>query len=413
MFEILLFVLFMFSILISAAKDKPRTSFNFFTFYKYLFVVIFFLILISSFINHNSVVLVVKSILGYYFPYIILFLLIVEADFSEKEQLNLLKFLLAIILFQIPFTAYQYIFLHYASADSNNGTVSYGIEGGTGIIAVLESFLISFAIAQILFKKINFKYITLAILTFIPPIVGGARFGFISLPLAIIITVASFSFLYKKVPIKKYINLLGIVSLFFILMIFIIVVVIPQTKYADYLNLNILTNQSEALQYDKGAGKYSRFQYYGMLLTDYFTNEADYAIGLGPGSITQSQSADTQTGLSFIIGRPDSLMVMASLGFIGLFLFLGVFLIALFFVKRYVEYEQNITFQIFACTLIPISSIVIISMFYCPTWGSQIGLFYWIILGLLVSRYKLYFTIKENFNYTVLKNKINLPIYNS
>ncbi len=142
-------------------------------------------------------------------------------------------------------------------------------------------------------------------------------------------------------------------------------------------------------------------------MNNYFTNGVDYTVGLGPSSITQSQSADSKAGLSFIVGLPDTVMIMASLGVLGLFLFLLVFFMPAIFIKKYINYEGNIFFQILACSIIPISAVSFIAMFYCPTWNSQIGLFYWILLGILASRYKVYYEVKETVSLVLKGNYLN------
>lgn len=409
MFEILSIMVWGLYILMTAATAKSRKTYKFLNIYKIFFSFIILIIIISSVLNHDGWFLVFKSVIGYYFPYIIVFILVSDSGFSEKEQMNLLKFLFALIILQIPFTVFQYVHFHYPSADNNNGTIASQMFGGTGIISVLESFLIALAIAHLLFKGFSIKYFLLAILTFVPPIVGGAKFGFVSLPLAIIGTTASFAFLYKKVPIKKYINMFLFFAVFGVILLFMIVVVIPQTKYAKFLELDVLKNSSAVEQYDKGAGKsHSRLEAYGILLNDYFISNVDYAVGLGPGTITKSQSVDTQASISFIVGRPDTIMVMASLGFTGLLFFLLVFFLPIYFIKNFIEYEKNMIFQIFACAFIPITFITFIAMFYCPTWNSQIGLFYWIMLGVFVSRYKLYYDALKVINYSFKKSNINL-----
>ncbi len=215
-------------------SGKSRKSYKFFNTYIYFFFGLITLVGVSSVLNQDSWFLVIKSMLSYYFPFIIVFILVADAEFSEKEQMNLLKFLFVLIVLQIPFTVFQYIHFHYPTADSNNGTISSELYGGTGILAVLEAFMMSFAVAQFLFKGFRLNYFLLAVFTFIPPVVGGARFGFIAIPFSIFMTILSFSFLYRKVPLKKYINMIAVFIVFGAVFLFIVVAIIPQTKYASF-----------------------------------------------------------------------------------------------------------------------------------------------------------------------------------
>lgn len=384
--------------IITGQRDHTN---KFLIIYKLLFTVFLVLLLVSAVLNNNNWFLVGKSFLTFFFPFIIITLVIIKTDFSEKEQMNLLRFLFFLIILQIPVTLFQYVVFHPVTADSNNGTIAFGALGGTGVIAVLESFLLSYSVANLLYKGFNIKYLILALLTFIPPVVGGARFGFIVSPVAMIVTFFTFLILYKKVAFKVIVNMAAVGFLFITTLAVVIIFIIPQTKYARFLDFDVILNAHKAEQYDRSDGEESRFDAYPKLLDQYFNNDVNFAIGFGPGAFVQSQSVDmSKAVLNFVVNLPDAVIVLASLGVGGFVFVMLLLLFPVFFIKSYVNYEQNIEMHIYACTLVPVSVATFMAMFYCETWSTQIGLVYWIMLGIFLARYKVFAAIK---NLTILK----------
>ncbi len=364
--------------------------------YRTLFFILLLLTVASSILNNNNWFLVGKSYLTFFFPFILITLVIIKADFSEKEQMNILKFVFFLIILQIPVTLFQYVVFHPVTADSNNGTISYGALGGTGIIAVLESFLLSYSIANLLYKGFNIKYFLLAVLTFIPPVVGGARFGFIISPVCLIITFLTFLYLYKKVSYKVVVKMSVVGIVFIALISATIIFIIPQTKYARFLDFDVILNAHKAEQYDRSDHAQSRFDSYPKLFNDYFTNDVNLAVGFGPGSVVQSKSVDmSKAVLNFVVNLPDAVIVLASLGILGFALITFIILFPIIFIKSYVNLEQNLEMHIYACAFIPVSIATFMAMFYCETWSTQIGLVYWIMLGVFLSRYKVFAAVKN------------------
>lgn len=375
---------------------KKSPSNKYLNLYKIFFFILLILMVASSILNNNNWFLVGKSFLIFFFPFILISLVIIKADFTEKEQMNLLKFVFFLIILQIPVTLFQYFVFHPVTADSNNGTISFGVLGGTGIIAVLESFLLSYAVANLLYKGFKLKYLLLAFLTFIPPVVGGARFGFIVSPIALIITFITFLYLYRKVSFKV-IAKMSVVGILFVTLIAVtIIFIIPQTKYARFLDFDVILNTHKAEQYDKSDHGESRLFAYPKLLNNYFTNDVKLAVGFGPGSVVQSQSVDnSKATLNFVVNLPDAVIVLASLGVIGFTFVMFLILFPVIFIKSYVNLEQNLEMHIYACAFVPISVATFLSMFYCETWSTQIGLVYWILLGVFLSRYKVFSAVKN------------------
>ena len=387
---------------------KKESTNKYLIIYKSFFSILLLLLIVSSILNNNNWFLVGKSLLTFFFPFIIITLVIIKVDFTEKEQMNLLKFIFFLIILQIPVSVFQYVVFHPVTADSNNGTISNGPLGGTGIIAVLESFLLSYSVANLLYKGFNIKYLLLAILAFVPPVVGGARFGFIVSPVSLVITFFTFLYLYKKVAFKVVVNM-SIVSILFLILISVtIIFIIPQTKYARFLDFDVILNAHKAEKYDKADGAESRFGAYPKLLNQYFTNDVNLAIGFGPGAIVQSKSVDkSKATLNFVVNLPDTVIVLASLGVIGIIFILFILLFPIIFIKSYINLEQNLEMHIYACAFVPISVATFMTMFYCETWNTQIGLVYWIMLAIFLTRYKVFSTVK-NFSFNEAgKNKIN------
>ena len=91
--------------------------------YKYLFIIFLCVIFLSAFLNLNNMLLVMKSLFEYSIIYIILFLAVIEMEMREKDQENILKFIYAILILQIPVTAFQYLVIGSSDADMNGGTI--------------------------------------------------------------------------------------------------------------------------------------------------------------------------------------------------------------------------------------------------------------------------------------------------
>lgn len=395
MLEIIFAILFIVLISYWIITNKKDYSPKYLAIYKSFFIILLLLFLASAVINNNNWFLVFKSSLSFFFPFILVTLVIIKTNFTEKEQMNLLKFIFFLIILQIPVSLFQYIVFHPLTADSNNGTLSYGALGGTGIIAVLESFLLAYCIASLLYKGFKVKYAVLAALTFVPPVVGGARFGFIASPIALIVTLLTFLYLYKKVAPSVKVKMSAIGILFISVLAITIVFIIPHTRYTRFLNFDVILNMKKAEHYDnsdKGAG---RFVAYPKLLDEYFTNDVNAAIGFGPGSVVESQTAGTsKAALNFVVNLPDAVIVLASLGVVGIFFIFFILLFPIIFIKGYVNLEQNIDMHIYACAFVPISIVTSMAMFYCETWNTQIGLVYFILLAVFLSRYKVFAVAK-------------------
>ena len=195
-------------------KKDFNSSYNILRFQKYLIILFLVIAIVSSLVNNNNFFLMIKTFLEFSLINLILFIAILETDLSEKSQEKIIKIIYILIFIQIPVAIFQYVFLKYQSADYNSGTISSTNKNdGTGIIAILMAFLLSFIISHILAKGFTIKKLILSVLTFIPCIVGGSRFGLILLPFAILLTVLSYFVIGKTIDIKKFFRALILTSI--------------------------------------------------------------------------------------------------------------------------------------------------------------------------------------------------------
>ncbi|HEY0090475.1 MAG TPA: hypothetical protein VGB37_16615, partial [Candidatus Lokiarchaeia archaeon] len=133
-----------------------------------ILLIIVILGIVSALINGFTIV---NILLGFrvYFKFIIVFYIIINTNFSEKTYKNLIIFLLAMILFQVPIALWQFFILHLLY-DSATGSIR-----GAGIICVLSISMICLLWSLYLYYKSSIKYIILSILLFILPVLGEAK----------------------------------------------------------------------------------------------------------------------------------------------------------------------------------------------------------------------------------------------
>ena len=366
--------------------------------YKYLFLIFGLNIMLSAFLNSNNILLVIKSIVSYSLIYIVLFLTILEMDLNEKGQENLIKFIFLLILIQIPVTLYQFLFMGYTTADYNSGTVASANAGGTGIIGILMMFFQAYIVASIMIKGFNIKRLLLILLTFIPIIVGGVRIGLILSPITIIITIGGYYLLSKNIDSKKYLRSIVTVGVLIGTMALVILVVIPNTKYAKFLDLETVTNANKFEEYNSSNVRYSRILPYTILFKYTFENDMNYILGKGNAEITQSSSANVNnTKLKNVTDYPDAVLILASNGILGLILVISILAAAIKTLKKYLRLEASEFMRIVAFAFIPVTFNVVVALFYTSAWESQICLAYWVILAVLLQRYSVLQNTKNLF----------------
>ncbi len=370
------------------ANEKFAFSENKLKPYKYTFIILMSVIFISAILNLNNMLLVMKSLFEYSIIYIILFLAVLEMEMSEKSQEYVIKFIYAILILQIPVTAFQYLVIGSLDADTNGGTISDTRVGGTGIIAILMTFLLSFQVCKMLINGFNFKRLTLALLTVIPIIAGGGRIAIILFPLTILVSVFSIFLLKQNRKISSFIKGLLVSTFILALCAFILFKVIPETKYAKFLDINAISSINNVEKYDSGNDwKESRILGYSLLFNSIYKSDLNFILGMGNEVITRSKAAGVnQLGIDFLTNRPDTMVFLSGTGVLGAILLIVIILISLPTLKSYLSVETSPFMTVVAYSLIPIAFNFIVSFFYTQAWNSHIGMIYWILLGILFKR---------------------------
>jgi len=389
--QMIILMFFIGTYLTSFIKNKNIVSADR-IFRKYLVYVGLFLMIVflTSVINYNNLILVVKSLLEFGLIGLLLFLTVMEIDLSEKHQEQILTFIYALLFLQIPTTIYQYYVLGYRDPDSISGTISSTLVGGTGVIAVLMSFLMAYGVSQILIKGFSLFRLLIVALAFVPSLLGGARVSLVLFPLTIIITIISFVLFYKKDKIKKSIQTFVMIGIAFSIVTIVFLVVIPNIRDSEYLSVDQFNATQKYEEYENGAGRYSRLQGYGLLFKGVFRNNLNIILGMGNQSITKSNTVSVHTAyLDFINYMPDSLIILASNGILGLLLIITIIMISLPTLKKYLHVETSKNLQVISLSLIPVTINIVIALFYTSTWNSQIAFSYWIILAIIFHRFSI------------------------
>jgi hypothetical protein len=358
--------------------------------YKYFILIYLFIAIISSILNYNNMILMAKVFLDFSFINLILFLTIMELDLNEKNQKNIIKFIYVLIFLQIPVSALQYILFHYPSADYNSGTISFaGKNDGTSIVAILITFFLSFIISSMLIKGFTIKRLLLTISTFIPPIVGGCRLGIVLLPITILLTVLSYFMFYGRLELVRFIRITLLSGIIISLALITIIFIAPQTRFGkEYLNLDVISSPSKIAKYESGDARFGRVAGYNELFNNVFQNNITMVIGMGSDVIAESKFVDVSSPkLLFLARLEDSIRLMGTTGLLGLIMVLVIILSGIPLLKNYIKVETSDFMKIVACSLIPSTLIFICAIFYTSAWATQIGLCYWIILGVLYQRY--------------------------
>jgi hypothetical protein len=334
--------------------------------------------------------LVAKVFLNYSLVNLILFLAILEFDLNEKNQNIIIRFIYLLIFIQIPVSLYQYMFLHYPSADYNSGTISFvGKNDGTGIVAILMTFLLSFMISKILIQGFTLKRLLITLLTFIPPIVGGSRLGIVLLPVTVLLTVVSYFVYYSRFDIVRFAKILLLGGIIISSSLIAIIIIAPQTRFGKtYLNLDVISSPDKIEQYENGDAKFGRVAGYNKLFLNIFNNNTSIILGVGSDAIAESQFADVNRPKFIFLSRlEDSVKLLGTTGLLGLLIVIFIIFLGIPTLKNYIKIENSEYMNVVACSFIPSTLIFIGSIFYTSAWATQVGLSYWVILGILYQRY--------------------------
>jgi hypothetical protein len=309
-------------------------------------------------------------------------------DINEKNQKKIIKFIFILIFIQIPVTTFQYTFFTYVNPDSNSGTLSYTNEGGTGVVSMLMLFLLSLIIIKMMYDGFNIKWLFFALLTIVPALFGGAKFGLILAPVVVLLTIASYYFLQRNINLTKMIRTATILTGFLIISFIIIVVIAPDTKYRkEFSDLDIIFSTSKIDKYEKGDPKFGRTVGYSKLFNNTYKNNYEILFGLGSSVIQSSNVAGVNDDQLDFVAIQDSVKLLATVGLLGLISVIGAIFYSIPIIKQYLNIETSKFMIVVASSLIPSTFIFIISIFYTPAWSTQIGMSYWIILGIIYQRY--------------------------
>jgi hypothetical protein len=389
--ELVILVLFSFTFIKGFIGNRDFiNSDNKLKLYRYLILLFIMTALFSSILNLNNMFLVAKVFLNYSLINLVLFFTILELDMNEKNQNKIIKFLYVLIFLQIPVSLFQYLFYHYPSADYNSGTISYiGKNDGTGIVAILMTFLLSFIISKILIQGFTVKRLSLTILTFIPPIVGGSRLGIVMLPVTVLLTVLSYFIFYSRFEIVRFIKIFLTGGIIISLALVAIIIIAPQTRFGKtYLNLDVISSPDKIAKYESGDPKFGRVAGYTRLFTNVFKNNTSMILGVGSDAIAESKFAEAnRPKLIFLARLEDSVRILGTTGLVGLLIVMSIIFLGVPTLKNYIKLENSEFMNIVACSFIPSTLIFIGAIFYTSAWASQVGMSYWIILGILYQRY--------------------------
>lgn len=354
--------------------------------------VVFFLVLtvLSAAINRSNWLVTAKVLVEEYLPYMLMFLLIVSTSFEQKEEEQLFNLCYALILLQIPVSLGQYLLGGYATLDSNSGTLSSADLGGTNLTTVLSAFLTARYILKMVLDRVRTRYLVLAVATCVPMIVGGARYGFIVIPLAAVASILTPYFLRWRAGSKRFLRLVLVTLALLAALLVAVTYVIPRSPLlSQFLNLDVLLSPETMLGYDSsGARGAGRMVGYIVLYNLMSGRLSTLLFGLGSQAMGESRLGRVSSSLLRVYDQSSSgLSYFASLGFLGVAFMVFMFIYGAFWVRKYVRLEYSPTMRLNAAAFIPISFICIVSMFYTDVWGSPIGLVYWVMYGVLVRRY--------------------------
>lgn len=356
--------------------------------YKYSFVLLLVIIMTSTLVNANNVLLVLKSFFEFDIIFILLFLSIIELGFNENIQNYLIKFIYVIIILQIPVTIFQYFILGYSDADSISGTIASTNVGGTGVIAVFMTFLLAFTIEFILIKGFTFFRILLAASTTFPVIAGGARIALILFPITIITSILGFYIFRQNKRQVSFVKGILLAAFLFTIGLVAFIKIAPQTKFSRFFDLETISSVNKAENYDNSNDyKDSRIQGYYRLFDEVFKNDINILLGKGNEAITSSSSAGVKNiQLDFLFNRPDAMIFLASTGVLGLGLIILIIFFSIPILTNYIYHEVSEFMMVVAYSFIPITFNVIASLFYTTAWSSHIGLIFWVLLAVSFQR---------------------------
>ena len=228
--------------------------------------VVFLLVLavLSAAINRSDWFVTAKVLVEEHLPYMLLFLLIVSISLKQKEEEQLFDLCYALILLQVPVALGQFVLGGYTNLDSCSGTLSRTDLGGTNLTVVLSAFLTARYVLRMVLDGVRVRHMLLAVSTALPMIVGGARYGFLVIPIAIVASVLTPFFLRWRIGAKRVLTLIFVALVLVAALLVSLVYVIPRSPLlSGFLDLDVFFNPERRMEYDSsmagGAGRIVAF----------------------------------------------------------------------------------------------------------------------------------------------------------
>ena len=315
----------------------------------FLVILAFLSICLLSAIINNVDYLRTIFFIRYFILFYIFFLCVLNSDFKEKEIKKINKFLIFLLIIQIPVATIKWlIFPRYGEFGQESFTGTYATHGG-GLHVLIPLIAIGFIIPLYINKKRKiFILLFLAFIWF--SLIGAKRATLFVLPLFILCVMYMMKYKFKFRFTR--------IALIMILVVVTTILVVrlnptlnPQAKIGGSFDLKYLINYTTSYTTGQGyvEGEWYATGRYAATITmiKYLTNSKleNFLFGYGPGIALKSgiiEDTYRSTFLSFGIedGITGFVWLSAQIGVLGTLLFL-FFLFYLFKKVLYVYKKQK------------------------------------------------------------------------
>lgn len=354
--------------------------------YRRDFGVLLLLVGVSALLNSSTAALVAKSLIEIYLPGMLLFQVLTRVNTTESERSRMVGLCYLLIVVQIPVSLGQYFLGGYPSPDSNSGTVSTSF-GGSGVVAVLEAFLIAMCITLAFDTGRRYRYLLAAACGVIPIVLGGARFGLVLVPVVALTTLVMIGISSRRGKNKGLAGFALTVIAVFVASVYLLQIVLAKSPtLSHYLSLGGILDPSWRTPYES-QGSSGRTSFYGEILRRMGQEWYLPLFGLGSAAIEQSRMSEVQSmwPAAFDVRLTSGITFFAGLGLSGLWYLGWTFAKGLVVAARCAKAETSDLIRRVAVTFVPTSVASILSSIYTDVWSSQIGLIYWVLLATMVT----------------------------
>jgi len=274
--------------------------------------------LISTFVNSGHII---TTILGFRtdLKFVLMFFLLVNLNPEEQFFRNMLRLFIILLILQVPVALAKLPF--YGQGEEAIGT--YAVHGGT-FSTILPLVAISIFSGFYLFEKSQLRYIFLCLLFVLFSIVGGKRaFVFFGILL--------FLFLSWQAGRKHLIKLASVAPFLmigFLACIYFVPSLRPAFKNPSHLidfPLSYTTGYTRDTKEADG-----RFSAMAVTYNTLKKDPKSFLLGFAPGSMSQSffkkYEGKYANSVPIFYGRTQFVLMSLEYGFVGVFLFLWLFL---------------------------------------------------------------------------------------